>query len=537
MQQIVCVYCEGTDSKFAVFELNKGEVRLLKTASVDLYKPGRGGAGAGANLGSTNEEFNLDGAGTDLLTDSIDTGSAGSQILEGVINSELSGFKLHKCSFVPILTEPALYYQPSLKKGTTGAQGSLTQEIMSGSGTQVTEKNGKSSSQKKKKKSGRKSKPSDKETSSNVEMADGGSLKVHLRQDTSCIQMINRLARYNNKRNYKITAVKSAEVSLASYIAKKKKFFPDDYSLVVYIGKEYSKLVFLYGRKIKHIGSTLDIGTSNLHTYDVYFSKILLEMENGAIPNLDNIIVCGEDVSENLVLSFYGTFPETNVSRLEFDELDTSELSEGEMAKISSFSIPIAVMNELVEESEKKFEGINLIPAWVLEEQKIFQFAWHGFLMLPLLFVLAFYFTQAVLTNNAKLRQMEKEIEVKENLKLQNLEILGQIENLDARINSFDQTQTILDSVSVGAELWGRVLNKVAVIGSEKRNFWLRSLNLNENKEIKLEGHALFKNVLTDVTSKLDSALLRSITYDAIREKDAYRFIIYLKEPNAAVNE
>jgi hypothetical protein len=31
---------------------------------------------------------------------------------------------------------------------------------------------------------------------------------------------------------------------------------------------------------------------------------------------LDNIIVCGEDDSENLILSFYGTFPEANVSRL-----------------------------------------------------------------------------------------------------------------------------------------------------------------------------------------------------------------------------
>ena len=124
------------------------------------------------------------------------------------------------------------------------------------------------------------------------------------------------------------------------YVAKRKKFFPDDQSLIVYIGKEYSKLIFLQGRKLKHIGTTLDIGTTNLHTYDVYFSKILLEMENGGITSLDNIIVCGEDDSENLILSFYGTFPEANVSRLEFDDLDITQLDEDTKSKFSSYSVP-----------------------------------------------------------------------------------------------------------------------------------------------------------------------------------------------------
>ena len=48
-------------------------------------------------------------------------------------------------------------------------------------------------------------------------------------------------------------------------------------------------------------------------------------MENGGIPRLDNVILCGEDNSENLVLSFYGTFPEANVTDLKFDGLDLTE--------------------------------------------------------------------------------------------------------------------------------------------------------------------------------------------------------------------
>ena len=81
-------------------------------------------------------------------------------------------------------------------------------------------------------------------------------------------------------------------------------------------------MIFLEGQKLKHIGSPLDIGTK-IFTHTMFISpKILLEMENGGIPKLDNIILCGEDRSENLILSFYGTFPEANVSELKFENFD-----------------------------------------------------------------------------------------------------------------------------------------------------------------------------------------------------------------------
>ncbi len=97
------------------------------------------------------------------------------------------------------------------------------------------------------------------------------------------------------------------------------------------------------------------------------------------------VILCGEDDSENLILSFYGTFPEANVSRLEFDDLDLSLVDENVRSKISSFSVPIAVAHEYIDELNKEYKGINLLPRYVKEEQKFFQFGWHSYAMLPIL--------------------------------------------------------------------------------------------------------------------------------------------------------
>ncbi|MBI2419300.1 MAG: hypothetical protein HYV28_15640, partial [Ignavibacteriales bacterium] len=40
MKPVICVYHEGNDTKFGVFVKEKGQVRLLRAASVDIYASG-----------------------------------------------------------------------------------------------------------------------------------------------------------------------------------------------------------------------------------------------------------------------------------------------------------------------------------------------------------------------------------------------------------------------------------------------------------------------------------------------------------------
>jgi len=359
-----------------------------------------------------------------------------------------------------------------------------------------------------------------------IELADNSILSVFLSGEVHCIKMINALARYNGRRYYKIPAVKSAEISLAYYIAKRKKFFPDDNSLIVYIGKEYSKLIFLQGRKLKHIGSTLDIGTLNLHTYDVYFSKILLEMENGGISSLDNIIVCGEDDSENLILSFYGTFPEANVSRLEFDDLDLTELDSNTKEIFSSFSVPIAIANDYFDDLDNIHKGINLLPKYVKEDQKVFQFAWHGYLMFPFLFLVTLGITYSVLNDQKEISRLDTQISEKTILQRQHQQTISRITDIKNKINSFDQTQAILDSASAGSGVWSVVTAKISSFFQQKPTIWLTKLSKDETDMVSLEGYSLNKNVLTDFAYFLEDAQLRSVHYEAILEKNTYRFNI-----------
>lgn len=500
MKTIACIYCEGNDTKLAVLAKDKGEsrIKVLSASSVDIVS-NKTDLHATAGLSLEGEGLQLEGVSAEpSVTSDIDAPSI------GALGAALSGTNLNSLEFVPALTEPAIYYhQYEGPKDLKGAKliEAILNDIRQSKSVGV-----------------------DKENVDYIELADGSLLSAFIDGPVACVNLVNNIAEFHGKKFFKVPTIKSSDIALAYYVAKRKKFFPDDQSLIVYIGKEYSKLIFLQGRKLKHIGSTLDIGTTNLHTYDVYFSKILLEMENGGISSLDNIIVCGEDDSENLILSFYGTFPEANVSRLEFDDLDLSSLNEEIKSKFSSYSVPVATATEFFDELAKEHKGINILPKYIAEEQKVFQFSWHSFAILPILFIVAFLVTLKALQNGKELSQLDSDINQKTMIIRQNQETLSKMSELEGKISSFGQTQAILDSAAVGAGVWKNVLKDVAGFCGGKQNIWISKLARENSNSVVIEGYSLSKYSPTDLAYSLESARLNSMMNEALREKNAYKY-------------
>ena len=232
------------------------KVKVFRTASVSLA-PSSVNIEAGAT-GISLDDGALQLEGLDAESTTIESDVEDSSIDE--IQKVLSGLNLSQYSFIPALTEPSIYYhlyEGSRSSKPAKLKQAIIDEILETKNVSV-----------------------EKDSIDFTELSDKSLLSVFLVGEVACINLINSVAAKNGKRFYSVPTVKSSDISLAYYVAKKKKFFPDDHSLIVYIGKEYSKLIFLQGRRLKHIGTTLDIGVSNLHTYDVYFSKILLEMRS-----------------------------------------------------------------------------------------------------------------------------------------------------------------------------------------------------------------------------------------------------------------
>lgn len=509
MKPFVFVYCEGSDTKIVVASREKEGIRILRTATLN----GKNAPQESIPSEEKLDDFNLEGMSGDFSIDNMDSpedettgGLSNTEI--GNLNNSLQGINLNSAKFIPIGTEPGMnyhVYDGPKEKDKQKQIIAITTDIEQTKNIYVAP-----------------------DAIDYIPYNDNSLLAAFFENNVPCTDLISQLAAYNKKKNYKIQTIKSADISLAYYVAKTVKFFPEDYTLIIYTGKEYSKLIFLEGNKLKHIGSTLDIGTKNLSTYDVYFSKILLEMENGNIPQLDNVILCGEDRSENLILSFYGTFPEANVTELEFKDFNTGALSADETAKLPDFAIPLAVATEFYDEQDKKYQGINILPRYIVETQKILQFGWLSYAIMPLIFLATFLFTYLVLENNRTIAELDTEIARLTRLQQENQALMDQIYPLSDKIAGFDVTKSILDSATAGTEIWGQALEKISDFVERRRSFWITSIQNYSQNQIRINGFSLSRSVLTEFADYYDSAILENITYEPLRENNAFSFNIVL---------
>lgn len=510
MKQVCCIYCEGSDVKLAVLSKDKSDIQIARVASLTLSK-----ALQTTTHQNIYDELVEPGSNGDISFDNLDDVSSTPAVQQqdtsdaGQLNSALFGFKLPALQYIPVVTEPIVnfhvYEGPRLENKKKLLQ-SVILDIQSAKGITVAPEN-----------------------VDVIELNEKQMLGVFIEGDIASVNLINLLANYNKRRYLKIPTIKSAELSLAYYVSKTNKFFPEDNTLIIYIGKEYSRLLFLEGQKLKHIGTTLDIGTKNLHTYDVYFSKILLEMENGGIPKLDNIILCGEDRSENLILSFYGTFPEANVSELKFENFNASLVTEEDAKNLALFAIPIASAVEFFDEVDKVYAGVNFLPRYIQENQKFFQFGWHSYVLLAILFVIAFFLTFQIQSSYRTISDLDLEIARLQQRQAENQAIVNEITPLDNRINNFDATQAILDSAAIGTGIWNTSLTDVSDFMERRRNFWISKLENPGPGQLAINGYSLTRSVLTEFADSNDSAVLKNILYEPLREKGAFSYQLFFK--------
>ncbi len=168
------------------------------------------------------------------------------------LNNFFLGEDLTKCKFIPILSEPAIYFQK------VNDEKDLASLNINPKGKIET-------------------------TIDFVQLYDDTRLAVYPSGKSNYLQAIDSLARINNRRFFKIPSVKSAEISLASYIARKKKFADKETYFNPIFRQRIFEINIFQGDKFLQIGSTLSVGKNSFNAHNVIVTKILLEMEHGVL--------------------------------------------------------------------------------------------------------------------------------------------------------------------------------------------------------------------------------------------------------------
>ncbi len=486
MEKLACLYFEGNDSKIALFETEGGNVKLVKADSIDTSLAfGEQNIAAPTSRGASGQH--------EIYTYDVvaDETSTLTKTLLQKLHDFFLGEDLAKCRFIPVLTEPAVYFQKvSDKKDFALPHGNGSGKI--------------------------------RPVVDFVDLYDQAKLAVYPSGKSSYLQVMDSLARLSGKRVLRIPAVKCAEISLASYIARKKTLREDETSLIMYIGKEYSKLIFLRGSKLFHVGSTLSVGKNSFDAHNVIVRKILLEMEHVSLGKVQNIILCGEDTSAQLIAVLSEAYSRTKVSVQAVDPVEIRGVTGTE----NSFIVPTAVAEEYLAELQKKYRGINLLPQYVKEEQKLVHLGWEGYALIALILLSTGFFSTRIASTAAHIQAKDQEIIRITAVLDQNRAMLEKIKRLEARITNADQTRAVLRQLSAGTGILSGQVKKLSNFTRNKGNLWITQVGIDQSRKLTLGGYTFSRPVVKQLSDSYDGALLQNITFDPLRNTRVFKFLV-----------
>ncbi len=161
-------------------------------------------------------------------------------------------------------------------------------------------------------------------------------LSVYINEAFPVLDQIRQFARFWKMKMPRIPFISGGDICLASYVLNKYNIQEDKNYLIIHIGIDSSRIIFISNKTIKHISSYLGIGVQTVGFHDIIISKINLEMDIAQISEIDKIFLAGEVTESTVQLTFYGSFPLADVEVIKFDELDISDLSEEKKRSNSS---------------------------------------------------------------------------------------------------------------------------------------------------------------------------------------------------------
>ncbi|MBN2460337.1 MAG: tetratricopeptide repeat protein [Candidatus Cloacimonetes bacterium] len=207
-----------------------------------------------------------------------------------------------------------------------------------------------------------------------------------------------------SREKYVFSHIDTNELALMNLIRNCYEFPPEDYVTVLYMGIDY--IVGIVLRDNNHIKTfpIIITETDPEKKRMAIYSKIILEQDISNTPITQHVILAGENVSNEDVdffqkKGFYWDPPK----RL---ELSGIEIVEGEderlnAERIAQYAIPISLAWKVLDPKNTSFFPSNLLPAKIIESQKYFKIAWHGFLVLAAIF----YFALSGTIKNLELKQ------------------------------------------------------------------------------------------------------------------------------------
>jgi Tfp pilus assembly protein PilN len=366
-----------------------------------------------------------------------------------------------------------------------------------------------------------------------VTAADGQLLAIVREDGLSLLNLIESVKDFIGKRIPQIPFIETSDVSLMNMVRANYEIGEEEVSLIVYVGSEFSRLIFMKGKEFFHFAPAISEGRSTPNIENTIYSRILLEQDSASIPRIDKIFLAGESHKVGLQVFLAPQFSNAPIEYLNAASLDTGELTESIPEIVSEYAIPISAAMRSLEQSKPAYYKIDLLPNSFREGQKVFKLAWHGYVLLLIIFFSTLFFTMRTISMNEKVKAASadlilKRMQLAENKRLQ--QILDSLTNQNQQYVGALETY---DAVVPNYNRWSKTLYQLTNSVDDIKSFWITELTQQPDSSFILSGVTLNRSKIQRISNIFEKASLLSVQTDSIRGQEVFKFKVNVQKVDA----
>ncbi len=365
---------------------------------------------------------------------------------------------------------------------------------------------------------------------------DDGNLLCVVREDgLSLINALENIKGFIGNRLPLISGIDSADVSLLNLVRANYEFEPQDVTVIIYVGTEFTRLIFMRGPHFHQFAPIIGEGYDSPNLQNTVYSRLLLEQDNLAIPNIRRIVLAGECRRVGFREFLSQQLPDQEIDYLLTPRLDASPLSPEQQEMISEFSVPIGAAMQILDQSSSVLYHVNLLPGSVREGQRVFKLAWHGYLLMLLLFVTTLLFTWQITQKSKEIKELRDVLVLKESQKSENMTLANSIQALEDQLTRYQASMALYDSLVPGSERWSKVLTQFSHGVEDLNSIWMTDVTAGKDADMMVNGFTTYRTRIPRFATLFDNALLEEVNVQKIREQIVYRYRIKVPAASAVM--
>ncbi len=347
-------------------------------------------------------------------------------------------------------------------------------------------------------------------------------------QEIPVLDLVMSARPFLGSRMPKIAFVESSDIALVNLVKTNYPLREDEVTVIVYVGVEYTRLIFMRGRHLFNIAPIISEGADSFSVQNTIYSRILLGQDNLSLPRIDQVILCGECKNFDIKGFLSSLLVGAEVDYLQLHRVDVSQLPAGGADLIAQYAVPIASATRAAVGKSRSYYSADLTPNRIRESQKIFKLAWHGLLLAILVFGSTFFFTYNYASNQNEISRVRSDIIVKRAQAAEVAVLKSKISTVQSQFGKYSTAIAILDSLTPNTERWSDLMGSLSRSISRVGSIWLTDIHELKPGQYYVEGYSVYRDRIPRFAQLYRGSVLRKVTIAEIRNKTVYDFQIDL---------